>query len=75
MTKTNTSMMIAKTDLNFFGDSAKPVAIFDAATFSVLGQSTGNVSRNVLTFGGLTFDLVPAGPESNWLLLNARVEP
>lgn len=71
---TNTAMMIDPRSLNYFGDSARPVAVLCAATLNILGHTTGPVCRGRLEFGGVKFTTHRASNGSQWLVLNAEVQ-
>ncbi len=71
MKKTNTSMMIDRSTLTYFGDTVGPVAVYDAATLEVLGRTDGPVARDgSVFFGGCRFTTHRAHASSTWLLLH-----
>lgn len=71
-----TTMCIAPA-LDWHGRSGVPVAVYCAATLSVLGKTDGIVERDsegsslLLRFGGVNFRAIRAANKSQWWTLEA----
>lgn len=78
MDKTIATAMCIDPDsvVDFFGRSKEPVAVYDAATITVLGKSDAPIARDAsgryeLTFGGVKFIAMRHSPSSKWFVLRA----
>ena len=74
MEKTIAAAMCIDPELDYFGRSAAPVAVYDAATLAVLGQTEGPVERDASgritgRFAGCAFTAMRANPASRWYVL------